>query len=40
MTLQRLGTYLFKEHLFAFEVVGLLLLAAMIAAVSLVKREL
>ncbi len=40
MTLQRLGTYLFREHLLAFEVVGLLLLAAMVAAVSLVKREL
>ncbi len=40
MTLQRLGVYLFREHLLAFEVVGLLLLAAMIAAVSLVKREL
>jgi NADH-quinone oxidoreductase subunit J len=40
MTLQRLGTYLFREHLLAFEIAGLLLLAAMIAAVSLVKREL
>jgi len=40
MTLQRLGAYLFREHLLAFEIVGLLLLAAMIAAVSLVKREL
>jgi len=40
MTLQRLGSYLFREHLLAFEITGLLLLAAMIAAVSLVKREL
>ena len=40
MTLQRLGSFLFKEHLLAFEIAGLLLLAAMIAAVSLVKREL
>lgn len=40
MTLQRLGVLLFKEHLLAFEITGLLLLAAMIAAVSLVKREL
>jgi NADH-quinone oxidoreductase subunit J len=40
MTLQRLGSYLFREHLLAFEIAGLLLLAAMIAAVSLVKREL
>ena len=39
MTLQLLGVYLFREHLFAFEVVGLLLLATMVAAVSLVKRE-
>ncbi|MCE1229107.1 MAG: NADH-quinone oxidoreductase subunit J [Firmicutes bacterium] len=40
MTLHRLGGLLFKEHLVAFEIAGLLLLAAMIAAVSLVKREL
>ena len=40
MTLQRLGDLLFREHLLAFEIAGLLLLAAMIAAVSLVKREL
>jgi len=40
MTLQRLGSFLFREHLLAFEIAGLLLLAAMIAAVSLVKREL
>lgn len=40
MTLQRLGAFLFKDHLLSFEIVGLLLLAAMIAAVSLVKREL
>jgi len=40
MTLNRLGTFLFQEHLLAFEVVGLLLLTAMAAAVMLVKREL
>jgi len=40
MTLQRLGTHLFREHLLSFEIAGLLLLVAMIAAVSLVKREL
>ncbi|MDP2876688.1 MAG: NADH-quinone oxidoreductase subunit J [Holophaga sp.] len=40
MTLNRLGASLFREHLVGFEIAGLLLLAAMIAAVSLVKREL
>ena len=40
MTLNRLGIFLFHNHLVAFEVAGLLLLAAMIGAVSLVKREL
>ncbi len=40
MNLHRLGTYLFREHLMGFEIAGLLLLAAMIGAVSLVKREL
>ena len=39
MTLQKLGKLLFTEHLVALEAVGLLLLAAMIAAVILVKKE-
>lgn len=39
MTLQRLGEQLFSKHLVALEAVGLLLLAAMIAAVMLVKKE-
>jgi NADH:ubiquinone oxidoreductase subunit 6 (subunit J) len=34
------GRELFTTHLLAFEVVGLLLLAAMIAAVALTKKEL
>jgi NADH-quinone oxidoreductase subunit J len=40
MTLEAVGRELFTTHLLAFEVVGLLLLAAMIAAVTLTKREL
>jgi len=40
MNLDVLGNALFNQHLVAFEVVGLLLLAAMIAAVTLVKRDL
>ncbi len=40
MTLERMGGVLFKQHLLSFEVAGLLLLAAMVAAVTLVKREL
>ncbi|MGB7547002.1 MAG: NADH-quinone oxidoreductase subunit J [Terracidiphilus sp.] len=40
MTLQKLGTVLFADHLLGFEVAGLLLLAAMIGAVSLTKRNL
>jgi NADH-quinone oxidoreductase subunit J len=40
MDLGRLGVVLFREHLAAFEVVGLLLLAAMVGAVALVKRDL
>ena len=40
MTLQKVGTALFAEHLLGFEVAGLLLLAAMIAAVALTKRNL
>lgn len=39
MTLQRLGATLFRDHLLGFEVAGLLLLGAMIAAVLLVKKE-
>jgi NADH-quinone oxidoreductase subunit J len=40
MTLQRLGDEIFARHLAAFEIVGLLLLAAMIGAVSVAKRKL
>jgi len=40
MDLNRLGIELFRGHLVAFEVVGLLLLAAMIGAVALVKKDL
>ena len=40
MSLEVLGAELFKNHLAAFEVVGLLLLAAMIGAVALVKKDL
>lgn len=40
MTLERIGQHIFKEHLLAFEVTGLILLSAMIAAITLVKREL
>lgn len=40
MTLGQLGSDLFHHHLLAFEAVGLLLLAAMVAAVLLVKRDL
>ena len=40
MNLDRLGAALFSDHLLAFEVVGLLLLAAMVGAVALVKRDL
>jgi NADH-quinone oxidoreductase subunit J len=40
MTLQRVGDEIFARHLVAFEVVGLLLLAAMIGAVSVAKRKL
>ena len=39
MTLQKLGRSLFSDQLVALEAVGLLLLAAMIATVLLVKRE-
>jgi NADH-quinone oxidoreductase subunit J len=39
MTLHKLGEQLFSGHLVALEAVGLLLLAAMVAAVVLVKKE-
>jgi NADH:ubiquinone oxidoreductase subunit 6 (subunit J) len=40
MTLQKVGTTLFADHLLGFEVAGFLLLAAMIGAVALTKRNL
>ena len=40
MTLERVGTMLFSDHLIAVEAIGLLLLAAMVGAVTLVKKEL
>ena len=40
MTLDQVGKYLFQQHLLAFEAIGLLLLASMVAAILLVKREL
>lgn len=40
MTLGSLGNALFNDHLLGFEVAGLLLLAAMVGAVALVKRDL
>jgi NADH-quinone oxidoreductase subunit J len=40
MTLQKVGFRLFADHLLGFEVAGLLLLAAMIGAVALTKRNL
>ncbi|HJV47859.1 MAG TPA: NADH-quinone oxidoreductase subunit J [Geothrix sp.] len=40
MTLQKAGFALFADHLLGFEVAGLLLLAAMIGAVALTKRNL
>jgi NADH-quinone oxidoreductase subunit J len=40
MTLEKLGNYLFQQHLLAFEAIGLLLLASMVAAILLVKRDL
>ncbi|MBK9796908.1 MAG: NADH-quinone oxidoreductase subunit J [Holophagaceae bacterium] len=39
-TLQKVGAALFADHLLGFEVAGLLLLAAMIGAVALTKRNL
>jgi NADH-quinone oxidoreductase subunit J len=40
MNLDLLGNALFNHHLAAFEIVGLLLLASMVAAVALVKKDL
>lgn len=40
MDLQRLGGEIFSRHLAAFEIIGLLLLATMIGAVSIAKRKL
>jgi NADH-quinone oxidoreductase subunit J len=40
MDLEQVGHALFAGHLVAFEAVGLLLLAAMVGAVALVKRDL
>lgn len=40
MTLQTVGMTLFADHLLGFEVAGLLLLAAMVGAVALTKRNL
>ena len=40
MDLNQLGLALFSDHLVAFEIAGLLLLATMIGAVALVKRDL
>jgi NADH-quinone oxidoreductase subunit J len=39
MTLQKVGLAIFRDHLLSFEVVGLLLLVAMIGSILLVKRE-
>ncbi len=40
MTLERVGNTLFQGHLMAFEAIGLLLLAAMVGAIALVKKNL
>ncbi len=40
VTLEQVGTLLFSTHLLAVEAIGLLLLAAMVGAVVLVKKEL
>ena len=40
MTLQKVGFTLFADHVLGFEVAGLLLLAAMVGAVALTKRNL
>lgn len=40
MTLDKLGTVLFMDHALAFEAAGLLLLAAMVGAILIVKKDL
>jgi NADH-quinone oxidoreductase subunit J len=40
VTLQGVGAVLFADHLLGFEVAGLMLLAAMVGAVALTKRNL
>ncbi|HXC16760.1 MAG TPA: NADH-quinone oxidoreductase subunit J [Holophagaceae bacterium] len=40
MTLERVGETLFSDHLLVVEAIGLMLLAAMVGAVALVKKEL
>lgn len=40
MTLEKVGVALFSDHLLAVEAIGLMLLAAMVGAVALVKKEL
>ncbi|HZU54076.1 MAG TPA: NADH-quinone oxidoreductase subunit J [Holophagaceae bacterium] len=40
MDLERVGVTLFRDHLLAVEAIGLMLLAAMVGAVALVKKEL
>ncbi len=40
MNLNRVGEELFANHLLGFEIIGLLLLAAMVGAVALTKKEL
>ncbi len=39
MTLQQVGSAIFGQHVIAYEAAGLLLLAAMVGAIILVKRE-
>ena len=40
MNLHRVGEELFRNHLLGFEIIGLLLLAAMVGAVALTRKEL
>ena len=40
MSLEKVGETLFRDHLLAVEAIGLMLLAAMVGAVALVKKEL
>ena len=40
MDLHQLGREIFSRHLAAFEIIGLVLLATMIGAVSIAKRKL